>query len=170
MNRKSRHPHFFVSVYFYLTGSPTMSASCLFYRMKFSYQCPCPGSPEWTGLPSASGGWPVRIGTRTFRDSRTVLRFREPRLVVGHLSSHIGAAFHRIPGKTAAIVTPSHTESHRLCCIRFFRPYYSKKSLMHPEYLQKSIKKEPDRNLVLGVGIIYLPGQSPAKYCRRRRA
>ena len=30
------------------------------------------------------------------------------------------------------------------------------------------VKKEPDRSLVLTcVGITYLPGQSPAKYCRR---
>ena len=30
-----------------------------------------------------------------------------------------------------------------------------------------SKRKEPDKRLALDVGITYLPGQSPAKYCRR---
>ena len=30
------------------------------------------------------------------------------------------------------------------------------------------VKKEPDFRLTLYVGVTYLPGQSPAKYCRRK--
>ncbi len=41
-------------------------------------------------------------------------------------------------------------------------------SFTHSIGIVMDIKKEPERILVLGVGIIYLPSQSPDKYCRRR--
>ena len=70
------------------------------------------------------------------------------------------------------VLCENHFDFHRADNIR---PYVQisnnvKRRAQGPSLHYLCKRKEPDFRLTLYVGVTYLPGQSPAKYCRRKRA
>ena len=66
------------------------------------------------------------------------------------------------------------TAHFRVRCVLALPIFPGRPSIVTPSgtvrWTVPGVKKEPDFRLTLYVGVTYLPGQSPAKYCRRKRA